>query len=922
MNENMYTIPKKRKTAKRFIVAAVVAMLIVIAWAVLSFYTSYLEIAEIGANFTDIFIKNSMTKIAFQLISFIIIFLLFYLSSFFLKKNLLKAGVEHSFIKGRLFFLILCVGVSILASTYVSGTIYEKYLMILHAVPFGLQDPVFFKDVGYYVFQRPFLAATADSLLAILTILVIYTAAIYVLLYVKIGERNLPDLLHHRQIVTHVVVLIIIYLFCLAAATWINAQDILFADFANLTGAGFVDAAVRSWFYKIAPFLLFVIALLALVFLLKRKTVQALCVGFSYLAVLLLVSIICWAVQLFYVSPNEAAIEAPYIQRNIDFTRIGYHLDQVVETEYAISDTVDQAALDQSKNTINNIRIIDFPATVTATNQLQGIRSYYYFNNLHVGLYHVAGQKQAVAIGPREIAKGNLDNSAKNYINEKFRFTHGYGVAMVALNAVTDQGHPQFFIKDLLQEKTEGVPYVVQPRIYFGELTKDQVVVNTLTRELDYSEGTKDEEFDYDGTAGIRLSPLHKLLFAVKTGDFRMLFASQITSESRLLLNRNILERVKTVAPFFKYDPNPTIVIDDDGTLKWVIDGYTYTDQLPYSQRTDDYNYIRNSFKVVVDAYNGSVKFYVIDSDDPILKVFSQIYPTLFEQEEMPQSVFSKTKYPEWLFSQQCAIYAKYHTVNPKAFYNKNDMYAVANEKYEDEIRPIEPYYNIMQLDELDPSDAQLALMLPFTLVNRENMVSWIAVGCEGDNYGKMIAYKFPKDINIYGPLQIENLIDNDPEISKEMTLWNAGGSSVIRGNLLVIPLKNTILYIEPVYLSSKNQASLPALKRVIAAYGDTVVMEENLSLALSKVFNANITVDVQAEEPQEVIQPEQHDTAYYFDQILSAYQQVEKSAKNGDWTAFGTSLESLKSAITAFQEALGVAETEPASSDSENIAQ
>ncbi|MBQ7040310.1 MAG: UPF0182 family protein, partial [Clostridia bacterium] len=501
----------------------------------------------------------------------------------------------------------------------------------------------------------------------------------------------------------------------------------------------------------------------------------------------------------------------------------------------------------------------------------------------------------------REISKNNLEDAAKNYLNERFRFTHGFGVAMSKINSVTSKGQPDYLISNLVPEKKEGVPEITQPRIYFGQLTDDQVVVNTKIRELDYSEGTKDIEFDYDGPAGIQLTFWNKLLFAFKTGDFRMLIANQITPKSRLLINRNIVERVKKVAPFFKYDTNPVIVIDDDGTLKWVIDGYTTSSELPYSQYTDGYNYIRNSFKVTVDAYTGEVQFYIIDNTDPIVQVYSKIYPTLFSKEDIPESIITKSKYPEYLFSTQCKIYAQYHAEDPTIFYNKNDMYAVANEKYEQDVRPVAPYYNIMQLDAFNKEEAEMILMLPYTLTNRENMVSWIAVGCEGENYGKIISYKFPKDYTVYGPLQIENMIDNDPEISKEMTLWNSGGSNVIRGNLLVIPIKDTILYVEPVYITTDNQASLPLLQRVIVGCGEEIVMEETLEDALKKLFRISSSSD-QTATPDNTTQTESieiYDDKNSVKAVVDAYNTVESAFSKGNWAEFGEGMEALKQAVS-----------------------
>lgn len=380
-----------------------------------------------------------------------------------------------------------------------------------------------------------------------------------------------------------------------------------------------------------------------------------------------------------------------------------------------------------------------------------------------------------------------------------------------------------------------------------------------------------------------------------------MLVSSQIKPESKLLLNQNIIERLNLIAPFIKFDPDIHIIADD-GNLKWIADGYTYTDKFPYAQYTDGINYIRNSVKAVVDAYNGTVKLYIIDESDPIATTYSKIYPTLFENSPMPESIKNKMKYPEWLFSIQSNIYAKYHVASPETFYNKNDLYTVASEKYSDDVKSIEPYYNILKLDEFSKTNAELVLMLPYTPYNRENMSAWIAVGNEGSNYGKFVAYAFPKDITVYGPLQIENMIDNNPEISKELTLWNSGGSKVIRGNLLAVPVNNSLLYIEPVYLSSENQASLPELKRVIAVYGNNVVMAENIVDAINKAMGvkieqSNVSENTNSEQEDDIL----HITDY--DELISIYERLETSSKDGEWKDFGEALADFKEYVNKIKE-------------------
>ena len=893
----IYTAYKPRKFIHIALWMVVALALLIASLVIGNFYTDYLEIKEIGEQFVTIFLKNLTYKALFSSIYFIFSFLLILVFTSIIKRNLKKALVESEFLERKRFTIIICALVAFVASTYMGETLYEKFLTYINSVSFNISDPILGLDLSYYLFKRPFFKMLIDGVSATFMFSIIYSAVAYFFLYIRIGERNIGDLIRNKSIMTHLIVAVLIYLFIKAVSVWINAQEILTGEFAGLTGAGFVDVKIRLNFYRIAPFIILAIAVAVLFFLIKKKYIPAIITSFLYIAILVILNIVCWSAQLLYVSPNEVLAESEYIKHNIDFTRMSYNIADTQEYEYEVSMTPSITSYDLTKDVIENIRIIDFPSTVTATNQLQGIRNYYYFKDMDVGIYNINGKKEAVAIGAREISKQSLDDTAKNYLNEKFRFTHGFGIAMAKIYEVTDKGQPEYLIENLIPEFKENVPNVTQPRIYFGQLTNDSVIVNTKISEFDYSIGTSDVEFDYDGPAGIKLNFLNKLIFAVRTGDFRMLIANQITPESRLLINRNIIERVYKVAPFFKYDSNPVIIIDDDGSLKWVIDAYTTSSEMPYSEYTNGYNYIRNSIKVTVDAYTGEVKFYIIDKNDPVVNVYKNIYPDLFSDSEIPQSIITKSKYPESLFNTQCKIYTKYHITDPTVFYNKSDMYAIANEKYDQDIRPVQPYYNIMRLNEFNENEPELVLMLPFTLVNRENMVSWIAVGNEGDNYGKLVSYKFPKDYTVYGPLQIENMIDNDPEISKEITLWDSGGSNVIRGNLLVIPFKDTILYVEPLYITTNNQASLPLLKRIIVGSGDNIVMSDTLEDALSKLFNLSIDVENPVDVPSpETDIPQSTDAVQ---NVIDAYLEVEQASLSGDWTNFGKAMDNLKKSIS-----------------------
>lgn len=897
----------KSNSKFRIALFSAVAVLVVVFSLFVKFYGDYLEIAEIGTQFLNVYFKDLATGAVVYLVSALVMFFVIYIQIVIARKCLEKSGVKQPLLEKKRVVLPLCVIVSLFAASFLNNELSFDYLLFANSQSFNFSDPLFFKDIGFYIFTRPFVQLCCESITYLWTIMLVIIVITYLVSYFKFDERTIVDLAKCKPIVNHLAVNVVIFMLIKAIEVTFSAYDLLFAEFSGYTGAGFIDSTIWMNYYKIAPVLIMIITVLVIVFVKKNMIKPALVSFVSYFAIYLLTAVVAFAVDGIYVSPNESKVEEQYIKNHIEYTKKAYNIDEVIESEYKINNSFKAEDVASFSTTIDNIRVIDIDATLTATDQIQGLRSYYDFKDLDIAVYNVQGKEKAVILGVRELDKSRMDNQVSSYVNNKFRYTHGFGAVMASINSVTSQGEPEFIIKDLTQKETDGIPYIRQPRVYFGETDNEAVIVNSKLREIDYSEGNVDFEFDYDGKAGVNLSFLNRLVFAFKTADMKLLVSNQVTDASRILTNRNIIERVKTVAPFLMIDNDPHIVITDEGKLIWVIDGYTTTDKFPYSQPYEDgFNYIRNSVKITVDAYDGTTKFYIIDKTDPIVNVFSNIYPELFEKEQLPDDIFTKTKYPENLFVIQSKMYQRYHTSSPTVFYNKSDMYTVAREKYNNEIKEMKPYYNIMKLEEFNSEKPEMIFMLPYTLYNRENMVAWIAAGNSKENYGKLVCYKYPKNYNIYGPLQIENMIDNDSEISKELTLWNSGGSTVIRGNILVIPVMGSILYIEPVYINSENQASIPVLKRMIAVFGDNIAMEENLQNALKKVFTKDLSSvykvvdDSEESNSQNITYDISDDT---ISKIAEAYTKIESAAKDGDWEAFGRGMDELKEIIGEFNQ-------------------
>ncbi|MBQ3181947.1 MAG: UPF0182 family protein, partial [Clostridia bacterium] len=583
-------------------------------------------------------------------------------------------------------------------------------------------------------------------------------------------------------------------------------------------------------------------------------------------------------------------------------------LDNMKEVQFDFSRELTKDVIAQNSAELTNTRIIDFGASLTAYNQLQYLRKYYTFNDIDVVPYEVDGELTGVFMSARELNKDNLEETARSYTNEKFRYTHGYGVVASPFNKVTQDGQPYFAMRDIPTISQNGMPELTQPRIYYGESTNDYVIVGSNNKELDYSEGYTDIENTYDGNTGVKLDFMKRLVFSLYYKDYKMFFSGNVDSDSKILINRNVMDRVKLVAPFLTYEEDPQVVVTDNGEIKWVIDAYTTSNQYPYAQTFSGVNYIRNSIKVIVDAYTGDVTFYIIDENDPLTQTYKKIYPGLFTEGEIPADIINHLTTPEGLFKIQTEVYQRYHLNDAGQFYDQADVWRVASEKYQDDEVKVSPYFNIFTIE--GEEKPELVLNMPYVLGDKHNMVAILMKRTDIEHYGEMVLYRIPKSNTVYGPMQIENKIDNAPDISREMTLWGQGGSTVIRGNLLVIPFKNSIFYVEPVYITSENDASLPEVKRIIVAYKDEVVMAPTLEEALAHVIKTSdgLNADVITDETETQVTPDAPteddvgDIAAEIQKVIDAYDAFSQSSKNNDWEKMGADLKKLDEAISGIR--------------------
>jgi uncharacterized membrane protein (UPF0182 family) len=597
--------------------------------------------------------------------------------------------------------------------------------------------------------------------------------------------------------------------------------------------------------------------------------------------------------QRFYVKPNELELERPYIERSIRLTREAYNLDRIAAKPFPAEQNLTFGTLEANKATIENIRLWDGQPLADTYAQLQEIRTYYKLSDLDVDRYWLRGAYQSVMLSARELRSSLLPPNAQTWVNLHILFTHGNGAVMSPVTHKSAEGLPLLYLRDIPPVADDG-PEVREPRIYYGQEKSNYVLVRTTTPEFDYPKGNENVYAVYDGTGGIPLPGMvRKIIFAHHFNDMNLLLSSYITDDSRIMIRRNIGERVRMIAPFLSLDRDPYLVVSE-GRLFWIQDAYTTSDYFPYAQPAPgrNLNYIRNSVKVVVDAYHGSVDFYLMDKADPIAATYQRIFPRLFKPfVAMPPDLQKHIRYPEDLFLIQAQLYQTYHMASADVFYNREDLWQFPRQPGGDGgVTPMVPYYIVMRLP--GETQAEFFIMIPMVPSRRDNMIAWLAARCDAPDYGKLIVYEFPKEKLVYGPFQIEARIHQNTEISQQISLWNQMGSRVIRGNLLVIPIENSILYVSPLYLRAVH-GHLPELKRVIAAYGENVVMKETLAEALLALFAE--TSPPPATAAPSTAAPGASAAENRAQEALDRYNRAMEQLRSGDWASFGKEIDAMR---------------------------
>ncbi len=773
---------------------------------------------------------------------------------------------------------------------------WDKPLLYQSGTAFNQIDPIFGRDASFYLFTLPFLDQIQSFVWSVAFVTLLGVGAVYLLRMQ--AERNLPtDVISLGRFPErgrmHLAWLGAFLLLVMAAGLYLDRFEELYRAGGLFTGPGYAD--IHGTLPALA--LKSVTALVSagvVVYALWRQQYRML-IGVAVLFVLVWVggSVYTVLLQRFVVAPNELEKERPYLKFHIDATNRAFGLDKVSERTLAEDTELTAKDIARNRATVNNIRLWDHEPLLDTFAQIQEIRTYYQFASVDNDRYPIDGELRQIMLSPRELSSHSLPS--RTWVNERLTFTHGYGVTAGPVNRVNEQGLPVLFVQDLPPRSTVPVLRIDQPEIYFGELEDEYVFVKTKQQEFNYPEGDRNIFSTYNGTGGVALDSFwRRLLFAVYLRDKEMLFSSDITDATRILINRNIAKRVREIAPFFQYDSDPYMVILE-GRLKWIFDIYTLSDRYPYAEQVEGTgNYMRNPLKAVIDAKDGTVSYYAVDPTEPIAAAYARMFPGLVKPlAEMPAGLRAHLRHPPGYFNVQTALYATYHMLDVNTFYNKEDQWSVpvvGNKR-------MVPYYTVMKLP--GESQEEFILMLPFTPRLKDNLAAWMVARSDGDHYGQLIVYTFPKQKLVFGPKQMVARINQDGMVSQQITLWDQSGSSVIRGTLLVIPIENSLIYIQPLYLKAED-GRIPELKRVIVGYQDTIAMGLDLEDALGKIFGgdgrvASAAPERTAKRPSPAAgQPAPIGTDTPIQQAVRQYRALNDAARSGDWARFGRELDAL----------------------------
>ncbi len=876
-DEVIEVAPPKRRRWRLWIIAAALLLLFALS-RILAIYVSSLWFSSLGyaAVYWYVLKLKVLLFLIFLILTALILRGAFWLlervfaSYTFERRTIVLSNQPFQFSPARL-MRPLAWGVAVVFGLFYGLAMkgrWQEFALYLNQAPTTLADPIFQKPLGFYLFSLP-LYDSISSWLVTLTFVVLCAALFYSLLTMPQRVLKSSRAYSSKTAFAAVSCALAVFLLALAWRTYLSRFPHLWNDHQVFSGVTYTEANYLLPALLFVSVALIIAAVISILNAFTKRGLRLLLLALAIPVAIYIVGVVIVPayVNSFVVKPNELGRETPYIEHNIAWTRRAFGLERLELKEFEAENSVEGLNLSANRATLENIRLWDWSALQQTLNQIQTIRTYYDFPDVDVDRYSIGGQTRQVMIAPREIDVDKLPDASRNWINEKLIYTHGYGVTINTVNEFTPEGMPRFLVSNMPVESKIPDITITRPQIYFGQKTNTNVYVKTLQKEFDFPQGEANTYTTYEGTAGIQIGGrLRRMLLAWALNDLSKLpFSDDVTSESRALIHRNITEIVNGVAPFLIYDKDPYIVVGKNGGLYWILDAYTESSRFPYSRHysvdNNNVNYVRNSVKVVIDAYNGSVDFYIFDQQDPLIATYRATFPALFKDASaMPADLRSHVRYPETMIRVQGEVYGLYHTQSPKVFFQREDVWSVANQVALDEqnkkqTKPIDPYYVLMQLPE-EGTAVEFVLIVPFTPSNRNNMIGWMAGRSDGENYGKLLVYNFPESRVIDGPVQIEARIDQNAQLSAQFSLWNQQGSRVLRGHLLVIPIGRSLLYVEPVYLKAER-SPMPELRLVVLAIQEKLGFGPTFAEALTHLFGEAARTEVTTEAGQAKPSPE-----------------------------------------------------------------
>lgn len=899
-NNTQIKTEKKGKVNIRMILVLVFLALFVIFMYV-SYRGQFLEITEIGRNYEQIFKTNLTYQYGIMLVNFIILFFAIYFTNRSIRKGLKdffeQEKKEMPKLPNKSISLILAAIISVILSI----VMVKNVELFINKALFGIDDPVFNTDISFYIFQKPFIEMLLVYFICLIIGLTIYAALYYIICFNIYFDGIDAETLKKSKIINQLTRNVILIAIGIAAMVLITTQGMITQKFMTLNdddstaiyGAGITDVTIKLWGYRILAIVIVVAIIKTVQYIKQKKAKQSLIALLSVPAYMVVLFAVMLGFKAIYINRNELDKEKKYLGYNIEYTKKAY--DIKIE-EYDLTEGNSLEEIENNSTLLDNIAIVDDEIVTKTLNVSQTSTGYYTYRNANINKYTINGKVELVYISPREIISGG----DRTYNNKTYEYTHGYGVIVTSASKTDANGNVQYIQKDF-NDSNQAI-YVDNPRIYFGLETNNTIVTNSTNKtEFDYpTNNAQNAEYTYDGKAGLQLNFVDRVIMAINQGDINLAFSTNVDSDSKILTNRNIIERAKVVMPYLIYDENPYMIVSDDGKLIWVLDAYTVTDKYPYSQPVtvehdnikEQINYIRNSVKVLVDAYDGTMQFYITDKSDPIVMAYLNLYPDLFENLDstIPESISKYFVYPEYLYNVQAEVLEQYHDISTDVLYRGDDNWETA--KYSTTTKSTtsgitqEPYYTMLKVANSD--EEELGLVLQYTPKDKQNLRAYL-VGKYVNGTPNLTLYKYSPDSNILGPMQLNTLLEQDETISKELDTLNVTGTKLIK-NMIMVPINDTILYVEPIYQMSLNESkSTPVLKKVVVASSNKVAIDDTLSGAIEKLLSQS-AVDIEVENTDTVVD--------LVNAIIKANNNLEDSTKNNDWEMIGKDTKKLQDLI------------------------